>query len=285
MKYKEKEDFEPINIIYGPVSKENELVICYFTNDINFAYRSYINKKQKGKETILHQIVRQYHYCGNYFAKSQDAMIKHTNVCAAKERIIYSFENGKIISFQDDFKYLGDVPFMVYFDFETTTGDAVFLDPKIFVVSYCKIYTFHPSLNLDKIFRSFQQSPEEIYDLSHFRQEHIAYFDKVTFNQLKDAATTVLAREKSSSLSELFSVKLKFTINILNNWFSNTIKPKFLELDKLKKQMFVKENPVVASETICYIFGFSLVTEAYGKHERWYDFIVERGHLFIKEYL
>ena len=147
---------------------------------------------------------------------------------------------------------------MVYFDFETTTGDAIFLDPKIFVVSYCKVYTFHPSLNLDKIiiFRSFQQSPEEIYDLSHFRQEHIAYFDKVTFNQLKDATIAVLAREKSSSLSELFSVELKFTINILNNWFSNTIKPKFLELDELKKQIFVTENPVVASETICYICVF-----------------------------
>ena len=78
MKYKEKKDFEPINIIYEPVSKENELVICYFTNDIHFAYRSYINKKQKWKETILHQTVRQCHYCENYFAKSQDAMIKHT---------------------------------------------------------------------------------------------------------------------------------------------------------------------------------------------------------------
>ena len=73
-------------------------------------------------------------------------------------------------------------------------------------MSYCQIYTFHPSLNLDKIFifRSFQQSLEEIYDLSHFTQEHIAYFDKVTFNQLKDATTAILAREKSSSLSDFF---------------------------------------------------------------------------------
>ena len=58
-------------------------------------------------------------------------------VCAAKERIIYTFDNRKIISFQDNFKVLGDVPFTVYFDFETTTGDTLFLDPKMFVVSYC----------------------------------------------------------------------------------------------------------------------------------------------------
>ena len=95
----------------------------------------------------------------------------------------------------------------------------VFLDPKMFVVGYYQIYTFHPSLNLDKIFifRSFQQGPEEIYDLNHFREKHISYFDKVTFNQLKDAATAVLAREKSFPLSELFSVELKFTIDTLTN--------------------------------------------------------------------
>ena len=95
-------------------------------------------------------------------------MEKHNKVCAAKEGITYIFDNRKIISFQDNFKFLGDVPFTIYFDFETTTSDVVFLDPKMFVVSYCQIYSFHPSLNLDKIviFRSFQQSPKEIYDLS-----------------------------------------------------------------------------------------------------------------------
>ena len=47
-------------------------------------------------------------------------------VCTSKEGITYSFNNGQITSFQGNFKYLGDVPFTVYFDFETTTGDTVF---------------------------------------------------------------------------------------------------------------------------------------------------------------
>ena len=100
-------------------------------------------------------------------------MKKHLQVCAAKEGIIYSFDNGQIITFQDNFKYLGDVLFTVYFDFETTTGDSV-----TEFMSYCKIYSFHPALGLDKIviFRSFQQSAEEMYDLSHFKQEHVAFF-------------------------------------------------------------------------------------------------------------
>ena len=79
-------------------------------------------------------MVRQCHYCENFFVKSKDAMEKHTKVFAAKEGIVYSFENGKITSFQDNFKYLGDIPFTVYFDFNTTTGDVVFLNPKMFLV-------------------------------------------------------------------------------------------------------------------------------------------------------
>ena len=115
----------------------------------------------------------------------------------------------------------------------------------MFVVSYCQIYPLHPSLNLDKIviFRSFQRSPEEIYDLNHFTQEHIPYFDRITFCKLKDAATASLSHEKSISLAELFSIELKFTIDTLNNWFSNIVKSKFLELDDIKKQLFIKEKP------------------------------------------
>ena len=112
---------------------------------------------------------------------------------------------------------MGDLPFTVYFDFETTTGDSILHDPKIFVISYCQIYAFHPDLKLDKIviFRSFQQNTEEIYSLNHFSQEHIKHFDAVTFNQLKDAAINALVCQKSKSLSELFSVELKFTIGTL----------------------------------------------------------------------
>ena len=116
-------------------------------------------------------------------------------------------------------------------------------------------------------FRSFQQTAEEIYDLSHFRQEHVAFFDRTAFYQLKDAASAVIAREKSTFLAELFSIELKFTIDTLNAWFSNTIKPKFLEIDDIEKQIYVKENPLVPSKTIYYICGFLLDVQAEGEHK------------------
>ena len=55
----------------------------------------------------------------------------------------------------------------------------------------------------------------------------LCFFDKTTFHQLKDAASAVLAREKSTFLAELFSVELKFTIDTLKAWFRKIIKPKF----------------------------------------------------------
>ena len=76
-------------------------------------------------------------------------MQKHLSVCTAKEGISYSFDNSQIIDYQENFKCMGDVPFSVYFDFETTTGDAVFFNLKMYVVSYCLIFTFNKSLNMD----------------------------------------------------------------------------------------------------------------------------------------
>ena len=202
-------------------------------------------------------------------------------IFAAREGITYSFDNGQTVTFQYDFKYSEDVPFTIYFDFETSTGDSVIFDSRMFVVSYCQIYLFHPFLSLDKIviFWRFQQTVEEIYDLSHFRQEHILLFNKTTFYQLKDAASAVLACEKSTSLAELFSVELKFTVDTLNEWFSRIIKPKFFELDNIKKQIYLKENPMVRSETKYSICGFPIDAEG---GDGWFDFVVKCEHLFLR---
>ena len=117
----------------------------------------------RGKEHVSSWAVKQCHFCENFFAKNEEAMKKHLTICAAREGITYSFNNGQIINFKDNFNYLGDVPFTGYFDLETTNGDSVFFNPKMFVVSYCQIYSSHPSLNLDKIviYRSFQQTADE----------------------------------------------------------------------------------------------------------------------------
>lgn len=98
-----------------------------------------------------------------------------------------------------------------------------------------------------------------------FGKSTLLFFDKVTFCQLKDASNAVFAREKSTSLSELFSVELKFAIETLTNRFKQTIK--FLELNDIKKQIFVKFNPIAPSKTDCCICAFLLDIEGGSSNE------------------
>ena len=218
-----------------------------------------IGRIDKGKQRLSNRIIRQWHYCQNYFAKNEEAMRKHLSICAAKDGITYSFGNSQIINYQDNFKYMGDVPFCICFDFEITTEDSVFFDSKMYVVSFCQIFSFNPAFNLDGIviYRSFQQTPKEIYDLSHFKYEHVPFFNQVILTQLKDATSPILSREKCSSLAELFSIELKFTIDTLKDWFNRIIKPKFFDLDCIKKTEWRRKNRVT-NDTLCCICDFRL---------------------------
>ena len=72
-------------------------VICNFTPKIFTAYKSYVGRFERGKERITDGIVRQCHYCHNYFTKNEESMQKHLSICAAKEGIIYSFDDSQIM--------------------------------------------------------------------------------------------------------------------------------------------------------------------------------------------
>ena len=106
---------------------------------------------------------------------------------------------------------------------------------------------------------------------------------------MKDAATNVLVRQKSTSLSELFSFELKLTIGTLVKWFNFTFKLKFLELGEIQKQIFSKKNPIDFSKTRCCISGFKLFTSAKEAHKKvqnlatWYDFTVQQEYLLIRD--
>ena len=225
---------------------------------------------------MINTTVRQCHYCQNFFAKNYDQMQKHLSICTAKEGITYSFDNSQIKDYQDNCKYIADLPFTVYFDFETATGNSVVFDAQMFVISYCMIFSFNKSLNFDKIviFRSFQQSMNELYDLSHFKPEHVPFFDRVILRQLKDAASAVGFREKCTSLAEMFSVELKFTVETLKAWFNKIIKPKFFEVGYNKKDSRKKKNPVT-NETLCCI------CDPY-TDKGWFDHVIEVEHLFLR---
>ena len=124
--------------------------------------------------------------------------------CAGKAGFTFSFDNGKIIDYEDHFKNLGELLFAVYYDFETTTGSVVFFDAKMYVVSYCIIVAFHPELKISRlvIFRSYDQNPSALISLRHFQTLQYDFFDdpknfnKTALKQLEEAAFSVQNREK-----------------------------------------------------------------------------------------
>ena len=75
-------------------------------------------------------------------------MKKYTERCSGQVGITYSHDNGKIISFQDNFKFLEDVLFALYFDFETTSPDNLCRESKMYAISYCQIICFIHYLDL-----------------------------------------------------------------------------------------------------------------------------------------
>ena len=98
------------------------------------AYWSYVGKVVNRKEKITHPTCSQCLFGKTFFAKSAKAMKKNTRIWAAEEGVTYTFDNGHIISFQDNFRYMGDVLFTVYLVLRQLRVTLFFLTQK------CKLY-------------------------------------------------------------------------------------------------------------------------------------------------
>ena len=222
----ETKDFIPIDMVYEPNLDTKKTILCYFTPFIHLGFHTTVERLKDGKTVLNHTGARQCHYCNNYFVKSPEKMKKHFFFCSGKAGFTFSFNNGKTIDYQDQYKNLGDVPFGIYHDFETTAGSLVFFDAKIIVVSYCRVVAFHPDLDLLRIciFRSYDQTHEQLRSLSLFEALEYNFFadkehyKRSTLKQL-DAAVSVQNREKNTALAEMFSIELKFTVDCLKFWF------------------------------------------------------------------
>ena len=142
------------------------------------------------------------------------------------------------------------------------------------------IFSFNKVLNFDKIviLRSFQQSMNELYDINHFKPEHVPFFDQVILRQLKDAASAVALGEKCMSLAEMFSVELKLTVDTLKAWFNKILKLKFFDVDYNKKDDWRKKSPLT-SDTACTICAFPI--DPYAEN-RWFNHVVNSEHPFLR---
>ena len=190
---KVRRNFEPLDIIYKPTKNKEIEPLCYFTTDIALAYSAYYDH---GSKKVRSTKVQSCHYCNHYFVNNNPKFERHLKHCSGKPGIIYSFNNSSLISYEDNFKSKGDLPFTVYFDFETTAPADNSFDPeqkKMFVVSYVIIVAFHPHLQLNRIMvnRSFAHDLEQLSTINYLSREQISFVDEYLINMLKDYACQV----------------------------------------------------------------------------------------------
>ena len=115
----------------------------------------------------------------------------------------------------------------------------------MYAIIYCLIFAFHPKLDIDRIviYRTFQQTQDQLFDLSHLKSQMLQFLDKVMLNRLKDASLKVYLKQSCFALSEMCSLELKFTIDLLVKWFYSIYEMRVFETDALTKQTYEKIQP------------------------------------------
>ena len=196
MQKKTRKKFKPLDIIYKQTKDIEVELLCYFSDDTS---KAYILTYSKSNETKRAYYSYQCYYCNKFFEIKKNCM-RHMDNCSGSPGVIYDFNNQNLISYQNNFRTKGDLPFVIYFDFETTAPTDTCFDPEqktMFVVSYVMVAAFHPELKLNRIIiqRSYAHSLEQLTSLNYFTQEQINFIDSTLIKMLKDIAFDVAKRK------------------------------------------------------------------------------------------
>ena len=281
-----KKDLRPIDIIYEPVRNQNDVIKCYFSIDIKLAYRARAPKKNKMVNNVPHEC----YYCVSFFASKQ-TFETHIKSCSGKPGMVYSFNIQNIVTFEENLKYMGDLPFSAYADFETTAPAADYLCPennKMFAVSYSIVFAWHPKLNLPRqcVVRGCNHSIDQLADMSHLTDEQLALRKQTTAEQLRDAVIAVHEKKSKNAIAELFNIELKFTCDLLTKWFNYKIKSDNLAVSEVGRLLYDRQKPITP-ESKCRICHFPLNVSPKGlsfkQNEMSYlDFLIRKEHSFIR---
>ena len=115
---------------------------------------------------IKHTSASQCFGCSQFLAvkKRFESQLKF---CSNMPGVISKFKNQNLVSYEDNLKYMGNLPFVAYFDFETTTGSSskiLIEEEEMSPISYCLILSFHPKLKIDRlvVVRRFQHTLDQL---------------------------------------------------------------------------------------------------------------------------
>ena len=231
---RERREFEPVDIFYIPTKNAQILPSCYFTTNIANAYTALYSE---GLKTCRAFTIYESYYCNKSF-RQKNKKEHHLKVCSGKPGIVYNFCSQTLTSFEDNFSAKGDVPFSIYFDFETTSPtDSEWLDPedkKMFVMPYVIIVAFHPHFHFERILvqRSVCHSKEELTSVNYSTREQFAFKTPEQIKQLYDQALHVSKRTTKNALGIMFGIELAFVKKTLLAWFNKKVFAPFKRLEQ-----------------------------------------------------
>ena len=285
---KQRKLFKPIDIIYKPTKSIETEPLCYFSDDTSKPYSSSYSKRKEMRRA--HKCYQCY-YCNKFFIQ-ETRQKRHMANCSGRPGVVYNFNNQNFISYQDNFHAKVDVPFIIYFDLETTAPTDNCLDPeqkKMFVVSYVMIVAFHPELKLDRIIiqRSFAHSIEQLTSLDYFTREQITYIDQSLIKMLKDMAFEVAKRRCKNSIGKMFSIESALVKKTLLRWLNQKFKQQFDKINPIQKLRYESKNPINWEKDKCVICKFPIKLEPTNfktpdDEMSFGDFIIRYEHKFLR---
>ena len=281
-----RRDFTPVDIIFKPVKKENEILNCFFSDKLHLAFRASYNETTTWKN-LTHTCAFQCYFCSKFWTR-KSKLERHMKNCTGKPGFIYNFRTRNLLTFEENLQFKRDVPLTAYIDFETTAPTDDYLDPecnKMNVVSYFIILAFHPNLNLPRIIieRSFGHSLERLSQIDYLTSEQLKYKDIITLKQLRDSALAVYKKNNPLAVSEMFSIEIRFATNCLLSWFHNKYRNE--EVDIELKMQYQKENPIDWENGRCVLCTFPLeanLTNHQNENMSYGDFVVKKEHMFLR---
>ena len=92
--------FHPINIIYKPVKKCDEIINCYFSEKRNMAFRSSFSKGTK----IRHSTAWQCYFCSNYYRR-KDKYDRHVENGTGRPAYFYNFNTQSLVAFEENLNF------------------------------------------------------------------------------------------------------------------------------------------------------------------------------------
>ena len=89
----------------------------------------YRNSCGESGEKVSHGFAFECYYCSKFFAQANRQKC-HIESCSGVPGIVYNFNNQNLVTFKDNFKCKGDLPFALYSDFVTTAPTDNYFNPE-----------------------------------------------------------------------------------------------------------------------------------------------------------